>query len=65
METHLVGRSLGITSVTLRLWERRGLIGPIRKDARGWRVWTNKDVESCRKLLLKLHGGRQKTPEGR
>ena len=56
METHEVGRALGVTPVTLRLWERRKLIGPIKKDARGWRNWTARDLAECRRLLTKLHG---------
>ena len=64
METLDVARKLGIASVTLRLWERRGLIGPIQKDSRGWRQWSERDVAECRKLLTKLHGGGQK-PETR
>ncbi|MFC1678976.1 MerR family transcriptional regulator [Elusimicrobiota bacterium] len=62
MDTFEVGRQLGVASTTLRLWERRKLIGPIRRDARGWRVWSESDVEDCRRLLLRLHGANGKHP---
>ncbi len=61
MDTQEVGKRLGVGSVTLRLWERKGLIGPIRKDARGWRIWDDKDVAECKRLMTKLHGGNSKT----
>ena len=56
METHEVGRALGLASVTLRLWERRKLIGPIKKDGRGWRNWTAADLADCKRVLARLHG---------
>lgn len=64
METLMAARQIGVTPGTLRLWERRGLIGPIRKDARGWRIWTEKELVECRKLLTKLHGTNAKGREG-
>ena len=60
METQEIGKRLGVTSGTLRLWERRGLIGPIKKDMRGWRVWSERDADECRKLMAKMHGNNSK-----
>lgn len=56
METMQVAKRLGVTAGTLRLWERRGLISPIPRDPRGWRIWSARNVDACRRLLLKLHG---------
>ena len=60
MNTRDVAQRLGLASVTLRLWERRKLVGPIRRDARGWRTWTERDVAACSALLAKLHGTNSK-----
>lgn len=56
METIEVARIVGVAPGTLRVWERRGLIKPVKKDARGWRCWDERAVAECRKLLAKLHG---------
>ena len=56
METSEVAKKIGVTAGTLRVWERRRLIGPIKKDARGWRTWSEKDLAACLALLNKLHG---------
>lgn len=65
METLEVAEKLGVAPDTLRLWERRGLIGPIRKDARGWRMWDDKDLAECRRLMTRLHGGNKNSAGAR
>ncbi len=39
---------LGVDPTTLRRWERRGLVRPLR-DYRGWRFYRPEDVERLRK----------------
>lgn len=52
-----VSQSIGLAPQTLRLWEKERLIGPAR-TARGYRVYTELDVERLRKIkhLRKVEG---------
>lgn len=52
-----VSQAIGLAPQTLRLWERERLIRPRRTD-RGYRVYTEPDVERLRKIkhLRKLEG---------
>ena len=52
-----VSRSIGLAPQTLRLWERERLVRPRRTD-RGYRVYTERDVERLRsiKQLRKVEG---------
>lgn len=52
-----VSQALGLAPQTLRLWERERLVNPRRTD-RGYRVYTESDVERLRKIkeLRKLEG---------
>lgn len=56
METIEVAKAVGVSSGTLRLWERRGLIQRVRRDPRGWRTWSEGDVDACRRVMNQLHG---------
>ncbi|MCA1688644.1 MAG: MerR family transcriptional regulator, partial [Actinobacteria bacterium] len=52
-----VSQSIGLAPQTLRLWERERLVRPRRTD-RGYRVYTELDVERLRKIkqLRKVEG---------
>ncbi len=39
---------LKISKPTLLRWIREGFISDVMKDGRGWRVWTDEDVEMVR-----------------
>lgn len=45
-----VCRLLGISTKTLYLWERAGKIPRPRRDRRGWRLFTPKQVEAIRRF---------------
>ena len=38
---------------TILRWEREGKIPPAQKDSRGWRVYTQEDIEKMRSLIAK------------
>lgn len=53
-------KKIGRSIQTLQAWEREGLIAPDRDD-RGWRYFTDQDIEKLEKikrekLLIKLAG---------
>jgi DNA-binding transcriptional MerR regulator len=37
--------------LTIKRWERQGLIPPARKDSRGWRVYTEEEVQAILKKV--------------
>ncbi len=39
------------TILTIKRWEKRGLIPPPRKDSRGWRVYTEPEVKNILQLV--------------
>ena len=39
------------TILTIKRWEKRGLIPPPRKDSRGWRVYTESEVKTILQLV--------------
>ena len=38
---------------TILRWEREGKIPPAQKDSRGWRFYTQEDIERMRNLIAK------------
>ena len=36
---------------TLFRWEREGKISPPKRDSRGWRLYTEEDLDKMRKLI--------------
>jgi len=49
-------RELGRSERWLRVAEAKGKIPKARRDLNGWRVYTQKDVERLRKLVLPATG---------
>jgi len=39
------------TILTIKRWEKRGLLPPPRKDSRGWRVYTESEVKKILQLV--------------
>ncbi|WP_342076047.1 MerR family transcriptional regulator [Yoonia sp. SS1-5] len=35
----------GLTQDTIRFYEKSGMLAPIRRDARGWRVFSSDDID--------------------
>lgn len=47
-----VARELGISVDWLRNAELKGKIPKAKRDLNGWRVYTDKDIDAIRRLLL-------------
>lgn len=44
---------------TILRWEREGLVPHPQKDSRGWRFYTEKDIETIQKFMHKLSKKRE------
>jgi len=47
-ETYRIGevaKRLGKTILTIKTWEKKGLIPKAKRDSRGWRAYTEDDIE--------------------
>ncbi|KPK89984.1 hypothetical protein AMJ80_09000 [bacterium SM23_31] len=40
-----------VTKTTLFKWEKEGKLTKVKKDWRGWRVFTDKNIEEIRKII--------------
>jgi len=40
-----VSEITGISDQTIKNWERQKLIGPIKRDWKRWRIYTQKDID--------------------
>lgn len=47
--TQEVADILGVAKVTLLRWINEGLIHEPSRDERGWRIWTDEDLERARR----------------
>ncbi len=45
MNTENVAKILGISKSTLLRWITCGLIYDVNRDHRGWRIWSNEDIQ--------------------
>lgn len=41
--------------LTIKRWERQGLIPKARKDSRGWRVYTEEEVQAILKTVCETN----------
>lgn len=48
-------KTIGRHKTTLLSWEKRGFIPKAKKDNRGWRYYTEKDVQKIIDLIKKNH----------
>lgn len=62
MQTKDVAEALMISTCTVRRWLREKRLPHPKRDHRGWRAWTERDLNACRKLLMRLHGNSGRTP---
>jgi len=49
--TNDVCTELDVTKNTLFKWEKEGKIGKVQKDWRGWRVFSDSNVEEVKKII--------------
>jgi len=43
-------RDIGVVPKTIVRWEKAGKVGPAKRDWRGWRVYSKREVEELRKF---------------
>lgn len=55
METREVAQAVGVSVPTIRRWLKEKRLSEPRRDAKGWRLWTDADIEACRRLVARLH----------
>jgi predicted site-specific integrase-resolvase len=46
---------IGVSKNTLLRWLDEGLIDDVQRDWRGWRVWTQRDIERIKAFKLEYH----------
>ena len=62
-ETFLIGEvveKVGISRLTIITWETEGLIPRAQRDSRGWRRFTEDDIETIRRVATE-HGLLERT----
>ena len=50
-----VAKQLGVTTKTITRWERAGKIKPAKRDWRGWRVYSYKDLDEMKDFVLSVY----------
>ena len=45
---------VGISRATLSRWLKRGLINELRKDRRGWRLFTDADIQELKTESIRI-----------
>ena len=46
-----LAKELDRTPLTIKKWEKGGLIPKARRDSRGWRYYTEEDVNEIKRIL--------------
>jgi DNA-binding transcriptional MerR regulator len=49
---HQAAELLGVSSETIRRWERVGLIAPATRTVTGHRVYSDDDLEAVRRIVV-------------
>ena len=57
MNTAKVAKILGISKSTLLRWISSGLIEDVQRNQKGWRVWTNGDIQKLKRFAQEYKGG--------
>ena len=52
-----VADRIGVSRNTLLRWIAGGLLADVERDWRGWRVWSDEDVERARAFKEAYHAG--------
>lgn len=56
MNTAKVAEILGISKSTLLRWISSGLIEDAQRDKKGWRVWSNDDIQRLKRFVRDYQG---------
>ena len=57
---HEICKKFDVTKNTLFKWEREGKIAKVKKDWRGWRVFSEKNVAEIKKIIDEKMKGNQR-----
>lgn len=52
LSTNEVCKLFDVTKTTLFKWEKEGKMKKARKDWRGWRIFSEENVDEIRKIIL-------------
>ena len=61
MNTASVAKILGISKSTLLRWISVGLIEDAQRNQKGWRVWSNKDIQRLKRFAQDYMGSIEET----
>ncbi len=50
-----IAKRLGVVPKTIMRWERAGKIKKVKRDWRGWRVYSRSELEEIKGFLEALH----------
>ena len=64
MNTAKVAEILGISKSTLLRWISSGLIEDVQRNRKGWRVWSNEDIQRLKRFVLDYKGGVEDVSHG-
>ena len=53
--TNEAAQQLGVSKNTLLRWLDEGLIDDVQRDWRGWRVWTQQDIDRAKSFQKNYH----------
>jgi excisionase family DNA binding protein len=53
--TKEAAKRVGISAITLRRWFREGKIDEVTRDRKGWRIFTEEDIDKIRKYATKTY----------
>ncbi len=54
MKTIEAAKEAGISKSTLLRWIAQGLLKDVKKDSRGWRIWTKEDLDRVKRFKRSL-----------
>lgn len=57
MNTAKVAKIIGISKSTLLRWITSGLIEDVNRNQKGWRVWSNEDIQRLKRFAQGYKGG--------
>lgn len=57
MNTAKVAEILGISKSTLLRWISSGLVADAQRNQKGWRVWSNEDIQRLKRFAQDYKGG--------
>jgi excisionase family DNA binding protein len=58
-------KKVGISRATLVRWLQKGILPTIRRDRRGFKLFTREDIQILKSEVQKIHVEKIKLPSGR